>query len=64
MSVTDDRGTKMNLLHEDLARAHSRERLAQAHEARPGYHLARALRLARRAERAAYTAKLHIARAF
>jgi hypothetical protein len=53
----------MNLLYEDLARAHSRERLEQARAERLGRHLARAQRLARQAERAAQAAKLHLARA-
>jgi len=64
LNTIETRGNTMNLLYEDLARAHSRERLQQAHETRQGHHLARALRLARRAERAAYAAKLHLARAF
>ncbi|MGI8613361.1 MAG: hypothetical protein ACR2KL_05370 [Nocardioidaceae bacterium] len=53
----------MNTLHEDLARAHSRERLRRARSMRQGHHLARAQRLARRAERAAHAAKLHLSRA-
>jgi hypothetical protein len=56
----------MNLLHEDLARAHSRERLANARDERRGLHLARAQRLARQADRAARkarAAKLRLARA-
>ena len=51
----------MNL--EDLARAHSRERLRLAHNERRGHQLATAQRLARRAERAADAARLHQARA-
>ncbi len=53
----------MNLMYEDLARAHSRERLDKARAERRGRHLARAQRLARQAERAAHAAKLHLARA-
>jgi hypothetical protein len=64
MSTRETEGHSMNSMYEDLARAHSRERLRQAREARRANHLARALRLARRAERTAYAAKLHLARAF
>ena len=53
----------MNLMHEDLARAHSRERLRQAHDERRGHQLAAARHLARRAERAADAARLALARA-
>jgi len=60
---TQIRSIIMNLLYEDLARAHSRERLAQAEAERRGRYLARAQRLSRRAERAAHAAKLHLARA-
>lgn len=56
------RSTEMTLMHEDLARAHSRERLQQAHEARRGHQLALARRLGRKAERAALQARLHLAR--
>lgn len=52
----------MNLMYEDLARAHSRERLEQARHARQADHLYRHQRLARRAERAANAVKLHLAR--
>lgn len=52
----------MNLMYEDLARAHSRERLEQAREAKQADHVARGVRLARRAERTAYAVKLHLAR--
>ncbi|HYJ69923.1 MAG TPA: hypothetical protein VEX15_19895 [Nocardioidaceae bacterium] len=53
----------MNLMYEELARAHSRERLDNARAERRSLHLARARRLARRAERSAQAAKLHLARA-
>ena len=56
----------MNLLHEDLARAHSRERLAHARSERLSRHMARSQRLARQADRAARkarAAKLSLARA-
>lgn len=52
----------MNLIHEDLARAHSRQLLASAAERRRGHELALAQRLARRAERNALRARLHLAR--
>ncbi|MBA2739458.1 MAG: hypothetical protein H0U47_07330 [Nocardioidaceae bacterium] len=57
-----DRSRSMNLLYEDLARAHSRQLLATAAERRRGHELALAQRLARRAERNAMRARLHLAR--
>ena len=42
----------MNLLQEDLARAHMDARLSEARELRRSYQLGRSQRLARRAERA------------
>jgi hypothetical protein len=60
---TQIRSITMNLMYEDLARAHSRERLDKARAERRSLHLARAQRLARQAERAAHAAKLHLARA-
>ena len=63
---TQTRSSIMNLLYEDLARAHSRERLEQARAHRRSRHMARAERLARQAERAArkaHAAKLRLARA-
>jgi hypothetical protein len=63
---TQTRSSIMNLLYEDLARAHSRERLEHAAAERRGRHLARAQRLARQADRAvrkAQAAKLRLARA-
>lgn len=53
----------MNLMYEDLARAHSRERLEQARDARQATYVARTVHLARRAERTARAVKLHLARA-
>ena len=53
----------MNLMHEDLARAHMRARLDEAREMRRGNQLRRAQRLARRAERATQQARLLLARA-
>ncbi|MGH3423740.1 MAG: hypothetical protein ACRDO8_03360 [Nocardioidaceae bacterium] len=52
----------MNLMQEDLARAQSLERLERAHHQRRGYQLARARRLARRAEKAALEARLQLSR--
>ncbi|UPK73986.1 hypothetical protein MU582_16325 [Nocardioidaceae bacterium SCSIO 66511] len=53
----------MHTMHEDLARAQYRERLEQARNERRAHQLLRAKRLARRAEKAAYRARLHLARA-
>ena len=52
----------MNLIHEDLARAHIEARLAEARELRRGNQLSRARRLANRAERASQQARLLLAR--
>ena len=53
----------MHTMHEDLARAQYRERLEQARTQRRAYQLLRAQRMARRAEKAALRARLHLARA-
>ncbi|MDQ3627936.1 MAG: hypothetical protein M3419_03830 [Actinomycetota bacterium] len=58
----DIRSHTMYSMSEELARAHVRERLRQASEARQAYHLAAARRLTRRAERANGAATLHLAR--
>ncbi len=58
-----NRSTEMNLMHEDLARAHMDARLRQARELRRSSQLNRARRLARRAERASQQARLLLARA-
>ncbi|MEJ7630421.1 MAG: hypothetical protein WKF54_12590 [Nocardioidaceae bacterium] len=60
---TMTRSTEMNLIQEDLARAHIDARLSQARELRRGYQLSRAQRLALRAERATQQARLLLARA-
>ncbi len=60
---SNPRSITMNLIHEDMARAHTRERLRRAHDERRGHRLATAQRLARRAEKAAEAARLHQARA-
>lgn len=52
----------MYLMHEDLARAHMDARLREARRARRGYHMSRAKRLTRRAERASQQARLLLAR--
>lgn len=60
---TDTRSTQMHTMYEDLARAQYRERLEQARTDRRAYQLLRAQRMARRAEKAALRARLHLARA-
>jgi hypothetical protein len=62
MNHTTNRSTKMNLIHEDLARAHIASRLSEAQELRRGRQVALARRLSRRAERAAQQARLALAR--
>ena len=57
-----DRSKTMNLLHEDLARAHMSARLAEARNLRLGHSLAVARRLSLKAERAAAQARLALAR--
>lgn len=52
----------MNLMQEDLARAHMNARLEQARELRRGAYLHRAHRLARKAERVSQQARLLLAR--
>jgi hypothetical protein len=56
------RRIKMNLMHEDLARAHMSARLGEARDLRRGRQLVMARRLSRRAERAAQQARLVVAR--
>lgn len=53
----------MNLMHEELARAHRDARLRQAREQRLSSSLRRARKLALRAERASQQARLLLARA-
>jgi len=53
----------MNLMHEELARAHRDARLRQAREQRLSSSLHRARKLALRAERASQQARLLLARA-
>ncbi len=52
----------MNLLYEDLARAHTRQLLGDAEASRRGRQIVLARRLSRRAERAALHARLALAR--
>ena len=58
-TTTTIRSTRMNLLNEDLARAHIAARLEEAREMRPGHRAVRARRLSRRAERAAQGPRHH-----
>ena len=62
-ATTHTRSIQMQTMYEDLARAQYRERLQQARSERRAYQLLRAQRLARRAEKAAHRARLHLARA-
>ena len=62
MNDFTNRSTKMNVMHEDLARAHMNERLGEAQNLRRGQQLVVARRLSRRAERAAQQARLALAR--
>lgn len=55
--------TTMNLMPEELARAQMSARLGEAHARRRGVRLASALRMSRKAERAASAARLALARA-
>jgi hypothetical protein len=62
MTILTNRSKQMNLMYEDLARAHMDARLGEAHAARRGHQLTMARRLSRRAERAAQQARLALAR--
>jgi hypothetical protein len=61
-TILTRKGIEMNLLQEDLARAHMDARLQEARERRRSYQLSRAQRLARRAERASEQSRLALAR--
>ncbi|MFT4287472.1 hypothetical protein [Nocardioides sp.] len=61
--LRDNRSITMNLIYEELARAHQAARLGEAQEQRRGRALARARRLSRKAELAAQQARLALARA-
>lgn len=56
-----NRSTKMNLMHEDLARAQMRARLGEAQQLRRGRELVRSRRTSRRAQQAALQARLTLA---
>lgn len=56
------RSIEMNLMQEDLARAHMDARLGEARRLQRGHQLVLARRLSRRAERAALQARLVLAR--
>jgi hypothetical protein len=64
MNCTDlpNRSTTMNLMHEELARAHMDARLERARTRQRSHRLTRAARLTRRAERASQKARLLLAR--
>jgi hypothetical protein len=62
MTTNAKRSNKMNLINEDLARAHIDQRLREAEELRLGRQVARARRLTRKADRAAQQARLALAR--
>ena len=53
----------MNLMHENLARAQMAARLGEAQQRRRAHQLVLALRLSRKAEKAAQQARLALARA-
>jgi hypothetical protein len=57
-----NRRREMNLMYEDLARAHTAERLGEAQQQRRGHQLSAARRLSRRAERATQQSRLALAR--
>ncbi len=57
-----NRSTKMNLMHEDMARAHMDARLEQARTRHRSHRLTRVSRLTRRAERASEQARLLLGR--
>lgn len=57
-----ERSIAMNLIQEDLARAHMHARLQEARTARRGHALVAARRLSLKAERAAAQARLAVAR--
>ncbi len=62
MTHLTNRSKTMNLMNEEMARAHMSARLGEARQASRGRRLAMARRLSRRAERAAHEARLALAR--
>jgi hypothetical protein len=63
MKIFRSRSNEMNTMYEDLARAQQAARLGEAQELRRGHQLVRARRLSRKAEQAAQSARLALARA-
>ena len=63
MNTNPNRSITMNLIHENLARAHMAARLGEAQNLRQGRRMARANRLNRRAELAVQQARHALARA-
>jgi hypothetical protein len=63
MNISSNGSKKMNLMHEDLARAQMSARLGEARQLRRGHQVAQVRRLGRKAERAALQARLAVARA-
>ena len=61
-TTTSDWSTTMNLIHEELARAHMAARLGEAQAQRQIRSITAARRLSRRAERAAQRARLAASR--
>jgi hypothetical protein len=62
MNTETNRSTVMNLMNEELARAQMSARLGEAQSLRRGRQVVVARRLSRRAERAAYEARLALSR--
>lgn len=61
-NTNQNRSTEMQLMNEDLARAHMTMRLGEAQEQHRARQFALHRRLSRRAERAAQQARLAVAR--
>jgi len=62
MNNSSNGSKKMNLMHEDLARAQMSARLGEARQRRRGHQMAQVRRLGRKAENAALQARLAVAR--
>jgi len=61
--IDPNRSIKMNLMHEDLARAHMQARLDEARERQRSREMNNARRSARKAERASRRARMELAAA-
>ena len=61
--IDPNRSIKMNLMHEDLARAHMQARLDEAREWQRSREMNNARRSARKAERASRRARMELAAA-